>query len=309
MAGLLEKINSPQDLRLLPVEKLGELAEEIREFITRSVSQTGGHLASNLGMVELCIAMHYVFDFKKDRLLWDVGHQCYAHKILTGRKEMFAKLRQRDGLSGFPDPEESEYDLFRVGHAGTSIATAIGMALGAQHNQTDEKIVALVGDASIVNGPSFEGLNNLGLIQRQMLIVLNDISMAIDVTQGSIAKFLSKIRLSHTYDDLRRTTNNILEHLPLIGKRMEDALKNFKKTLRMSISPSRLFESLNIPYFGPVDGHDIGSLIDLFKAISELDRPALLHVYTKKGKGFSPANDNPRKYHSTGPFDINGETG
>ena len=309
MAGLLEKINSPQDLRLLPVEKLGELAEEIREFITRSVSQTGGHLASSLGVVELCIAMHYVFDFKKDRLLWDVGHQCYAHKILTGRKEMFAKLRQRDGLSGFPDPEESEYDLFRVGHAGTSIATAIGMALGAQHNQTDEKIVALVGDASIVNGPSFEGLNNLGLIQRQMLIVLNDNSMAIDVTQGAIAKFLSKIRLSHTYDDLRRTTNNILEHLPLIGKRMEDALKNFKKTLRMAISPSRLFESLNIPYFGPVDGHDIESLIDLFRAISELDRPALLHVYTKKGKGFTPANDNPRKYHSTGPFDINGETG
>lgn len=309
MAGLLEKINSPEDLRLLSVEELGELAEEMREFITHSVSQTGGHLASNLGVVELCIAIHYVFDFKKDRLLWDVGHQCYAHKILTSRKEMFAKLRQRDGLSGFPDPEESEYDLFRVGHAGTSIATAIGMALGAQHNQTDEKVVALVGDASIVNGPSFEGLNNLGLINRQMLIILNDNSMAIDVTQGSIAKFLSKIRLSHTYEDLRRTTNNILEHLPLIGKRMEDALKNFKKTLRMAISPSRLFESLNIPYFGPVDGHDIESLIDLFKAISELDRPALLHVYTKKGKGFTPAGDDPRKYHSTGPFDINGEAG
>jgi 1-deoxy-D-xylulose-5-phosphate synthase len=307
MAGLLEKINSPQDLHLLSIEELGELAEEIREFITHSVSQTGGHLASNLGVVELCIAMHYVFDFKKDRLLWDVGHQCYAHKILTGRKDMFSKLRQGDGLSGFPDPEESEYDLFRVGHAGTSIATAIGMALGAQHNQTDEKVVALVGDASIVNGSSFEALNNLGLLQRQMLIVLNDNSMAIDVTQGAIAKFLSKIRLSHTYEDLRRTTNNILEHLPLIGKRMEDALKNFKKTLRMAISPSRLFESLNIPYFGPVDGHDIGSLIELFEAISELSRPALLHVYTKKGKGFTPAGDDPRKYHSTGPFDMNGE--
>jgi len=308
MSELLDNINSPQDLRELPVEQLQLLAEELREFITHSVSQSGGHLASNLGVVELTIAMHYVFDFKKDKLLWDVGHQCYAHKILTGRKQHFDALRRQNGLSGFPSPSESEYDQFQVGHAGTSIATAIGMALGCQHRRTDEKIVALVGDASIVNGLSFEALNNLGIVKRQLLIVLNDNSMAIDPTEGAIAKFLSKVRLSHTYEDIRRTTNNILEHLPVIGKRMEGALKNFKKTLRMAISPSRLFESLDVPYFGPVDGHDIGSLIKLFKACVNLQTPAILHVYTKKGKGFTPANNNPRKYHSTGPFEINGNT-
>jgi len=307
MTKLLDKINGPEDLQFLSVEELGILADQIREYITQSVSQTGGHLASGLGVVELVIAMHYVFDFKKDKLLWDVGHQCYAHKILTGRKEQFAKLRQRNGLSGFPDPAESPYDQFGVGHAGTSIATALGMALGAQHNQTDEKIVAFVGDASIFNGPSFEALNNLGLVKRQLLIVLNDNSMAIDVTQGAMAKLLSKVRLSHTYEDLRRTTRNILEYLPVIGKRVEEALENLKKTLRMTISPSRLFESLNILYFGPVDGHDIGSLIKLFRAIGELDQPAILHVYTKKGKGFTPAGDDPRKFHSTGPFEINGK--
>ncbi len=304
MAKLLDKINTPQDLHLLSVDELSELAEEIRQLITYSVSRTGGHLASNLGIIELTIAMHYVFDFRNDSLLWDVGHQCYAHKIITGRRDSFSKLRQRDGISGFPEPDESDCDRFRVGHSGTSIATATGMALGC--TESAEKIVALVGDGSIVNGLSFEAMNNLELVKRQLLIVLNDNSMAIDVTQGAIAKFLSKVRLSHTYEEFRSTTHNILEHLPIIGKGVEGALENFKKTLRMAISPSRLFESLNIPYFGPVDGHDIGSLIEIFRAMGQLNRPCLLHVYTKKGKGFSPADDDPRKYHSTGPFAING---
>ena len=305
MNKLLEKINCPADLDGLSVEELTQLADEMREFITHSVSQTGGHLASNLGVVEMTIAMHRAFDFTKDRLLWDVGHQCYAHKILTGRRGDFGKLRQEDGLSGFPNPGESEYDVFSVGHAGTSISTALGMALGAAHNKTDEKIVALVGDASIVNGLSFEALNNLCLAKRQLLIVLNDNSMAIDATQGAMAKFLSKVRLSHTYEDFRKTTNRILEHLPLVGKRMEEAVENFKRTLRMANTPSRLFESMNIPYFGPVDGHDIGSLVELFEALSHLDTPAILHVYTRKGKGYDPADDNPSKYHSTGPFEVN----
>ncbi len=286
---------------------MAQLSKNTPSVITHSVSQSG-EPASNLGVVELTIALHRAFDLHRDRLLWDVGHQCYAHKILTGRREMFSKLRQENGLSGFPNPTESDCDVFSVGHAGTSIATAIGMALGAQHKGTDEKIVALVGDASIVNGLSFEALNNIGLVKRQMLIILNDNSMAIDVTQGAMASFLSKVRLSHTYEDIRKTTNRMLELLPLIGRRMEETLENVKKTLRMAITPSRLFESLNIPYFGPVDGHDTGSLIELLKALGELDSPAILHVYTKKGKGFSPADDNPRKYHSTGPFELNGES-
>lgn len=307
MTKLLDTIHGPENLQALTSEELLQLAEEVRKLITHTVSRNGGHLASNLGVVELTIAMHRVFNFHRDRLLWDVGHQCYAHKILTGRRRMFGQLREEDGLSGFPCPAESDCDVFSVGHAGTSIATALGMALGAQHNGTDEKIVALVGDASIVNGLSFEALNNLSLVKRQLLIVLNDNSMAIDVTQGAMANFLSKVRLSHTYEDIRHTTSRILEHLPLIGRRMEETLENVKKTLRMAISPSRLFESLNIPYFGPVDGHDIGSLIELFKGLSALNTPAILHVYTEKGKGYGPADNNPCKYHSTGPFELNSD--
>ncbi len=303
MSKLLDRINSPKDLHQLSIDELKELAEEVRNFITHTVSETGGHLASNLGIVELSIAMHYVFNFQSDHLLWDVGHQCYAHKIITGRKDRFNQLRKVNGISGFPDPDENDHDRFRVGHAGTSIATAIGMAIGCGPDN-DEKVVSVVGDASIVNGLSFEGLNNIGLVKRQMLVVLNDNSMAIDVTQGALAEFLAKVRLNHNYEDIRDITHNILKHVPLIGESVDNALENFKRTLRMAISPSRLFESLEIPYFGPVDGHDIGSLIQLFRALSELDTPAMLHVYTKKGKGFDPADDNPRKFHSTGPFEI-----
>ncbi len=320
MGNLLENINSPADVKKLSVPQLVELAEEIRGFILKSVSKTGGHLASNLGVVELTLALHCVFDFKTDKLLWDVGHQCYTHKIITGRKEQFANLRHVDGISGFPNPAESSFDQFMVGHAGTAIATAIGMAIGEQlssknpidalseeKKEDEKKIVALVGDASIVNGTSFEGLNNLGLVKRQMLIVLNDNSMAIDATVGAMAKYFSKVRLSQTYEDLRKTTNNILEHMPVIGKSVEEAIERIKKSIRMALPASQMFESLRIPYFGPVDGHDIGSLIQLFEALFELNHPAILHVYTKKGKGFSPADKGPTQFHSTGPFKINGD--
>jgi 1-deoxy-D-xylulose-5-phosphate synthase len=307
MANLLEQINSPDDLKKLSPHQLKLLADQIRHFMLASVSETGGHLASNLGVVELTLALHYVFDFKVDKLLWDVGHQCYTHKIITGRRADFTRLRRRDGISGFPNPDESVYDQFAVGHAGTSIATAIGMAMGQVRTGKNDKIVALIGDASIVNGLSFEALNNLGLVKRQLLIVLNDNSMAIDATQGAVAKYFSKVRLSQTYEDLRKTTRNILEHMPLIGKTVEDAIERIKKSIRMVFPASQMFESLNIPYFGPVDGHDIESLIQLFKALLHLSHPAILHVYTKKGRGFAPADDDPRRFHSTGPFKINGD--
>jgi 1-deoxy-D-xylulose-5-phosphate synthase len=307
MANLLEQINGPDDVKKLSVHQLKLLADEIRWFILTSVSKTGGHLASNLGVVELTLALHYVFDFKVDKLLWDVGHQCYTHKIITGRKADFSRLRKHDGISGFPNPDESVYDQFVVGHAGTSIATAIGMALGQARSEKNEKIVVLVGDASIVNGLSFEALNNLGLVKRQLLIVLNDNSMAIDATQGAVAKYFSKVRLSQTYEDLRETTRDILEHTPVIGKTVEEAIERIKKSIRMVFPASQMFESLNIPYFGPVDGHDIDSLIKLFRALLHLNHPAILHVYTKKGMGFAPADDDPRRFHSTGPFKINGD--
>ena len=313
MGKFLDQINSPADIKKLSVPELRTLAEDIRQFILKSVSKTGGHLASNLGVVELTLALHYVFDFQQDKLLWDVGHQCYTHKIITGRKDKFKNLRHVEGISGFPNPAESPYDQFSVGHAGTSIATAIGMALGEQiagkdKKRRESKIVAMIGDASIVNGTSFEALNNLGLVKRQMLIVLNDNSMAIDATVGAMAKYFSKVRLSHTYEGLRKTTSNILEHMPVIGKSVEESIERTKKGIRMALPASQMFESLNIPYFGPVDGHDIGALIQLFQASSHLNHPAILHVYTKKGKGFTPADKGPSKFHSTGPFKINGDT-
>lgn len=317
MGKLLEQINGPDDLKKLSAAELKSLADEIRQFILSTVSKRGGHLASNLGVVELTLALHYAFDFKRDKLLWDVGHQCYTHKIITGRREVFKQLREADGISGFPNPAESIYDQFIVGHAGTAVATAIGMALGLQLLSSDrkpqeqqgrnDKIVAVVGDASIVNGTSFEALNNLGLVKRQLLIVLNDNSMAIDPTQGAMAKYFSKVRLSQTYEDLRKTTRNILEHMPAIGKGVEEAIERIKKSIRMVLPASQMFESLNIPYFGPVDGYDIDSLIQLFHALDQLNHPAILHVYTKKGKGFSPAGREPSKFHSTGPFKSNGE--
>ena len=300
-------VNSPADIKKLSVPQLKELAEEIRQFILGSVSKTGGHLASNLGVVELTLALHYVFDFKEDKLLWDVGHQCYTHKIITGRKDKFKHLRRAEGISGFPNPAESEYDQFAVGHAGTSIATAIGMAIAQRQQKKKDNIVAVIGDASIVNGTSFEALNNLGLVKRQLLILLNDNSMAIDATVGAMAKYFSKVRLSQTYEDLRKTTRNILEHTPYIGKSVEEAIERIKKGIRMALPASQMFESLNVPYFGPVDGHDIGSLIKLFKALVQMNHPVILHVYTKKGKGFEPADQGPSKFHSTGPFKMNGD--
>ena len=281
MSQLLEQIQSPKDLKELSVGQLKGLAQEIREFILVSLSKTGGHLASNLGAVELTLALHYVFDFEQDRLCWDVGHQCYTHKIVTGRRDQFSKLRQRGGVSGFPDPKESPYDHFKVGHAGTSISTAIGLALGEQLRektqgcQKQRNVVALVGDASIVNGNSFEGLNNLGLVKRQMLIVLNDNNMAIDVTVGALAKYFARVRLSHPYEDIRKITKAMLEHVPKIGRSMEGAVERVKKQIRMVLPASQLFEALNVPYFGPVDGHDIESLVLLFRALEHLDHPVL----------------------------------
>ncbi len=317
MSEWLDRVDTPDDLKQLTVAQLKELAGEIRTFLLESISKTGGHLASNLGVVELTLALHYVFDFKTDRLLWDVGHQCYTHKLLTGRKSRFERLRQAGGISGFPHSGESDYDPFSVGHAGTSIPTAIGLALGEQIKQaqkvegfqsvSEPKIVALVGDASIVNGASFEGLNNLGLVKRQLLIVLNDNSMAIDQTVGAIAKYFSRIRLSQTYEDLRKTAYTILDHLPKIGPGVEGAVEWVKKHIRMVFPGSQLFESLNVPYFGPVDGHDMESLVRLFRALKDLDHPVILHAYTKKGKGFSPARTGPSRFHSTGPFELLGD--
>jgi len=304
---LLNTIKSPSDLRRLTMEQLEELAEEIRHLLKVSVSRNGGHLASNLGVVELTIALHYVFDFSRDRLVWDVGHQCYVHKVLTGRALQFARLRQLGGVSGFPNPQESEYDQFAVGHAGTAIATAVGLALGAQKQKTEEKVVALVGDASIVNGLSFEGLNNTSLVNRQLLIILNDNSMAIDKTEGAFAQYLTRVRVSRHYEELQLRTKRMLKKLPY-GDAIHDALDRIKGGIKTTLLGRQKFEQLGIPIYGPVDGHDIGSLIKLFTLLKEVDHPLVFHVHTEKGRGFAPAREDPRAFHSTKPFVVDGET-
>ena len=302
-------IDHPAQLRKLDNRALGNLAAEMRHVIKTTVSANGGHLASNLGLVELTIALHRVFDFYQDRLVLDVGHQCYGHKLLTGRAGRFATLRQENGISGFPSPAESDADPFYVGHAGTAVASAVGLAMGAQLAKSDEHVVALVGDASIVNGVSFEGLNNLALIKRQMLIILNDNSMAISRSEGAFANYLTRLRVSHSYEALQRRTRAMVRRLPYIGRAVQDALDRITDGIKSTvISGGGMFEQLGIPYFGPVDGHDIASLIKLLEAFKHIDHPVLLHVHTEKGRGFTPASDDPQTFHSPRPFTIDDTT-
>ena len=300
---LLDHITSPHQLRRLNEAQLKQLAHELRQRIIETVSKRGGHLASNLGVAELTIAMHYVFDFSRDRLLWDVGHQCYSHKLLTGRAGRFDTLRQAGGISGFPAPEESPYDLFATGHAGTAISTAAGLAWADHLAGADTKVVAVVGDASIVNGLSLEGLNNAALLPRQFLIVLNDNSMAIDRTHGAMAHALDRIRMTHTYSSLKQSAEHILKHLPM-GEEITEALRNIKTGLRTTVYGGQVFEALGLTYFGPVDGHDTVSLIAVLKRLSAINRPVVLHVHTEKGRGCQYAVEDPCRFHSPPAYTV-----
>jgi 1-deoxy-D-xylulose-5-phosphate synthase len=304
--SLLDKISSPADLRALTVDQLAVLAEDIRRRILDVVGRRGGHLTSNLGVVELTIALHRVFDFSKDRLLWDVGHQCYPHKLLTGRNDRFDTLRQAGGISGFPSIHESEFDLFDVGHAGTSIATAVGMARADQLLGRDRRVVAFVGDASIVNGVAFEGLNQAGTLKRQFLVVLNDNEWGISPTRGAIAEFLARFRASDFYDELKGQTKRLLPKLPLVGKPVYEMIAHLKEGIKATVSPGHLFEALGLQYVGPVDGHDMKSLIEILEVVRRVNRPVLLHAHTVKGKGCEWATAEPGKYHSPRPFVVEG---
>ncbi|MCK5113996.1 MAG: 1-deoxy-D-xylulose-5-phosphate synthase [Phycisphaerae bacterium] len=300
----LDTIKTPHQLRRLNNSELSALAEELRDRIVEVVSANGGHLASNLGVAELTIAMHYVFDFSTDHLLWDVGHQCYAHKLLTGRADDFDKIRQADGPSGFPSPKESDYDRFSTGHAGTAISTAMGLAWADKVAKRNTKTVAVVGDASIVNGLSFEGLNNMSLLKRQFLVVLNDNSMAIDRTPGALANALDHLRTSHTYGDIKHSAENLLRHLPLAGDRISEILKHVREGLRTTIHGPQIFETLGMNYFGPIDGHDIPALIRVLKRIKSMPNPVVLHVHTQKGRGCAYAVDDPCQFHSPSAYTI-----
>ncbi|MEM6457898.1 MAG: 1-deoxy-D-xylulose-5-phosphate synthase [Planctomycetota bacterium] len=303
---LLPTILGPRDLQALPVEDLPALAREVRHAICEQVSRSGGHLAPNLGVVELTIALHYVFDFSHDRLLFDVGHQCYPHKLLTGRLGLLDRLRQKGGMSGFPEPNESDFDLFSVGHAGTAISTAVGMARGDDvfsggEGQSDRKTVALVGDASIVNGVALEGLNNAGTLKRQFLTVLNDNGMSISQPQGALAGYFDRVRSSPTYHDLKRRGKEVLDRLPG-GSLLEDVYHRGSEALRAMVSDGHMFEHFGHLCLGPVDGHDLPTLIATLAEVKDLDRPVLLHVHTVKGKGYEFSEGDATKFHSPKPF-------
>jgi 1-deoxy-D-xylulose-5-phosphate synthase len=305
MTRLLDSINSPADLKKLPLDQLPHLAQECREVIMNTVGANGGHLAPNLGTVEIALAMNIVFDFPQDRVLWDVGHQCYTHKLVTGRYKGFANLRKKGGISGFPEPLESPYDFFAVGHAGTAISTAVGMARGDQQNKVDSKVVALVGDASIVNGLAFEGLNNAGTLKRQMLIILNDNSMSISEPQGAFANYLEHLRVTTTYDEVKKKIQHLLEQIPY-GQQISDIGYNIKQGIKNTLAPGHIFEDLGLKYFGPVDGHDLPALIEKLNELKDLNSPCVLHIKTVKGKGYEWACDDPTTFHSPKPFRVEG---
>lgn len=301
---ILNQIHSPDDLKKLPADQLTGLAEEIRERILQVVGKGGGHLTSNLGVVELTIALHRVFDFNIDRLLWDVGHQCYPHKLLTGRNQRFDTLRKPGGVSGFPETSESEYDLFRVGHAGTAVATAVGMARADQLANRDNAVVALVGDASIVNGVAFEGLNQAGTLKRQFLVVLNDNEWGISPTQGGFADFLSRLRASEFYEEWKSYTKRNLPKLPLLGKPIFDMIAHLKEGIKATMSPGQVFEPMGFQCVGPVDGHDLDHMIEMLEMVKKAQHPVLLHVHTVKGMGCDWASASPGKFHSPKPFVV-----
>ena len=311
---LLPQIQTPADLKALSIDQLPIVAGEIRHAMAEQIKKTGGHFAPNLGVVELTIALHYVFDFSHDRLLFDVGHQCYPHKLLTGRLGMMAKLRTREGMAGFPEPRESPFDLFSVGHAGTAISTAVGMARGdtlngeafdPSTNPNGRRVVSLIGDASIVNGVAMEGLNNAGTLNRQFLVVLNDNGMSIAKPQGAVAAYFDRVRVNPAYRQIKKAAKGVLRELPG-GSLLKEMYHRMGEIAKDAISEDAWFEKFGLLTVGPIDGHDLRSLIDMLIEVKNFDRPMVLHVHTIKGKGYEYAEGDATKFHSPGSLVVEG---
>lgn len=304
MDNILEHIKSPEDLKRLGIGELVRLAAELREFIISNVSSTGGHLASSLGAVELAIALHYVFSAPADKIVWDVGHQAYAHKILTGRKDRFHTLRQLNGLSGFPRPAESVYDAFGVGHSSTSISAALGMAAGRDLSGGTNKVVAVIGDGSLTAGIAFEGLNQAGHLKKDIIVVLNDNEMSISPNVGALSSFLSRKITGRFATMVKKEVEAFMKTIPMIGDRLVRVARRAEDALIAFLTPGMLFEGLGFHYIGPVDGHDMQALASAFQDVNDLKGPVLLHVLTKKGKGYAPAENDPAAFHGVGAFDV-----
>lgn len=301
---MLEQINHPNDIKKLPEEALPNLAREIRRFMIQKVSQTGGHLASNLGVVELTIALHRVYTFPEDKLIWDVGHQCYTHKILTGRKEQFDKLRKSGGISGFPRRSESSCDSFDTGHSSTSISAGLGYVMARDLRGDDYSVVSVIGDGSITGGMAFEALNNAAQLKSNYVVVLNDNEMSISPNVGGMSEYLSRVRTSSAYTDLKMGVSTALEKIPHVGDRMINAIRHAKSGIKQLVIPGMLFEDMGFTYLGPIDGHDIPLMIKVLNTAKKFNGPVLVHVLTEKGKGYAPAVRHPSRFHGIGPFDA-----
>ncbi len=301
---LLETINSPSDLKKLKLEQLPELAAEVRAFLLETVSSTGGHLGSNLGTVELSIALHYCFDSPNDKIIWDVGHQAYTHKILTGRRDRFHTQRQYKGISGFPKRCESEHDAFGVGHSSTSISAGLGMAAASSLDGKRSHSIAVIGDGSLTGGMAFEALNQAGHLKKNLIVILNDNEMSISKNVGAFSAFISRKMTGRYYRDLKKEMQALLKHIPAFGTDILHFARRAENSLKGFLTPGSLFEALGFDYLGPLDGHDLRQLVEVFKNINELDGPLLVHVMTTKGKGYKLAEETPAKYHGVGAFDV-----
>ena len=301
---MLEKIQKPNDIKKIPADQLPALAEEIREFIIESLSKTGGHLASNLGVVELTIAMHRVFDLPKDKLIWDVGHQSYTHKILTGRKDGFETLRREGGISGFPKRSESDCDVFDTGHSSTSISAGVGYVRARELKKENYSVVSIIGDGALTGGMAYEALNNAGSLKSNFIIVLNDNEMSITENVGGMSSYLSGLRTASAYTDFKMDVTKALNRIPGIGPGMVDAMRKTKSSIKQIIIPGMLFEDMGLTYLGPVDGHNIPQLIKTFQEAKRFEGPILVHVLTQKGRGYEPAMRHPARFHGAGPFDV-----
>lgn len=304
---ILERINGPEDVKKLNQNQLIRLSEEIREFLIEKISVTGGHLASNLGVVELTIAMYRAFNFPEDKVIWDVGHQSYTHKILSGRKSDFDNLRQYGGMSGFPKRSESRFDAFDTGHSSTSISAGLGIAQARDLQKEQYKVISVIGDGALTGGMAYEALNNAGRMKTNFIIVLNDNNMSISENVGGISTYLSSIRADEGYNLLKKNVSQSLSAIPVLGDSMVHALLRTKNSIKQLFVPGMLFENMGITYLGPVDGHDVKRLEHIFREAQKIDHSVLIHVMTKKGKGYAPAEKNPAAFHGVGPFEI--ETG
>lgn len=301
---MLEKIQKPNDIKKIPADQLPALAEEIREFIIESLSKTGGHLASNLGVVELTIAMHRVFDLPKDKLIWDVGHQSYTHKILTGRKDGFETLRREGGISGFPKRSESDCDVFDTGHSSTSISAGVGYVRARELKKENYSVISIIGDGALTGGMAYEALNNAASLKSNFIIVLNDNEMSITENVGGMSSYLSGLRTASAYTDFKMDVTKALNRIPGIGPGMVDAMRKTKSSIKQIIIPGMLFEDMGLTYLGPVDGHNIPQLIKTFQEAKRFEGPILVHVLTQKGRGYEPAMRHPARFHGAGPFDV-----